>query len=331
MYGLFANVIVLLVLIAVIVGLIYLAKRAWGSKNTLVKWFGVIALGLVALFIAVIAFTGARGMWSFYSPRPNVASQVQVELTPERVERGQHLASFCAGCHSSTTNLPLDGSAVDYGAQPGLPYFGAMYAPNLTPYGAIKNWTDGEIIRAVREGVHQSGRTLTVMPAESFHNLSDEDAASLVAYLRSQPPVARDVPPLDPNFLSMIVAGTGMVPPGAQPAITQSIVAPPKGATAEHGKYLVAISDCRICHGANLAGGGDHLFVPVGPNLTMVMPKMTRAQFIQFIRTGVTPGGRALDTEKMPWKYLSAAYDDTELAAMYEYIASLGPQATNKP
>ena len=30
---------------------------------------------------------------------------------------------------------------------------GVLYATNLTPGGPLKDWTDGEIVRAIREGV----------------------------------------------------------------------------------------------------------------------------------------------------------------------------------
>ena len=69
----------------------------------------------------------------------------------------------------------------------GGPPVGTLYGANLTPAGEIKDWSDGEIIRAIREGVHKTGRSLIIMPSEVFRHLSDVDVQAIVAYfVRSQ-------------------------------------------------------------------------------------------------------------------------------------------------
>jgi len=179
----------------------------------------------------------------------------------------------------------------------------------------------------MREGVHQNGRSLLIMPAESFHNLSDEDAASVVAFLRSQPAVEDKTPEFSPNFVAMLILGAGAFPPSAQAPITQPIVAPPKGPTAAYGKYLVSTSDCLLCHGNKLAGGdGSRAFTPIGPNLAAIVPGYTAEQFIQIFRTGVDPAGHQLDNNQMPWRDFSKVFTDEDLTAIYEYIKS-GPVA----
>ena len=53
----------------------------------------------------------------------------------------------------------------------------------------IGNWTDGEVIRAIREGVSRDGQALfPLMPYAGFRHMSDEDVYALVAYLRTLPP-----------------------------------------------------------------------------------------------------------------------------------------------
>lgn len=330
MFGLWGNLLTLVVLVALVVGLLYLAKRAWGSRNGLVKWAGSILAVLGALLVGLVAFTGGRGMAQVYLPRSNPPSQIVVAGTPEQIARGEQLAYFCSGCHSSTGNLPLDGSAVNFGSQPGAPPMGEMYPPNLTPGGPLKGWTDGEIIRAVREGVHQNGRSLVIMPAESFHNLSDEDAASVVAFLRSQPAVPDKTPEFSPNFVAALILGAGMFPPSAQTPITQPIVAPPRGATADYGAYIVRTSDCLLCHGSDLTGGdGTRAFIPIGPNLRAIVPGYSAEQFIQLFRTGVTPSGHQINNELMPWKDFSKVFTDEDLRAVYEHIKSLPAAPTN--
>jgi mono/diheme cytochrome c family protein len=320
------NLLTFFILIAIIVGLFYLARRAWGSHSRPVKWVGTPLAGILGLLVALITIVGGYGMVLAYQPRPNLVHEVKIDTTPERVARGAKLANFCAGCHSTTGKPPLDGSAVNFGDQPGSPPLGSLYPPNLTPAGPLRDWSDGEIIRAVREGVHKTGRTLIIMPAESFHNLSDEDVQSVVAFLRSQPAVQHDLPDLQGNFAAMLILGAGMYPPSVQPPISQPILAPPKAETPEFGKYIVSISDCRICHGNDLGGGdGKRAFTPIGPNLTAIVPNFTRNQFIQTIRTGTDPTGHSLNPDLMPWKVISATFDDQELGAVYAYIKSLPP------
>ena len=70
---------------------------------------------------------------------------------------------------------------------------GRVFAPNLTPdpdtgLGAVP---DDAIARAIREGVGHDGRALFMMPSKHFRNLSDEEVASIVVFLRSLPPVKK--------------------------------------------------------------------------------------------------------------------------------------------
>jgi hypothetical protein len=99
-----------------------------------------------------------------------------------------------------------------------------LYPPNLTPAGEIKNWSDGELIRAIREGVHQSGRPLLIMPSDEFHNLSDADVRSVVAYLRSQRAVKHDAntdtPSNGVNLFGALYVGAGIFDMSVQPPIT---------------------------------------------------------------------------------------------------------------
>jgi cytochrome c553 len=181
-------------------------------------------------------------------------------------------------------------------------------------------------IRAIREGVHKSGRPLVIMPSMAFNKMSDEDAHSIVAYLRSQPAVEDTAPKSKLNALGAIMVGAGMLPPeviAAQPPVTGPVTAPPQG-TPEHGDYLASVLGCRDCHGPALSGGID----PEGnlaPNLTVLVPNWTEAQFAQTIRTGTDPSGHAMNPEIMPWKSYAKALTDDELQDLYGYMSKLPP------
>jgi mono/diheme cytochrome c family protein len=163
------------------------------------------------------------------------------------------------------------------------------------------------------------------MPSEVFHHLSDTDVQTIVAYLRAQPAVLPATPPTRLNALAAIFVGSGVFRTSAQPPITQPVVAPVQGPSAEYGKYLVSILGCAACHGEDLAGrapGG--LGPPAGPNLTLTIPRWTKEQFVHTLRTGVNPYGHTLKQE-MPWQVISAFAGDEDLQAMYAYLHELPP------
>lgn len=306
----------------------YLTKRAWGTKNKIVKWAGVVLAGLLTLIFAagfIAAVMGTIQVNANYNAS-NPAPNVQVKATAEQLAWGEKYAKLCAGCHSPNQQLPLSGN--DFAGEAGFGFVGTLYAPNLTPAGDIKNWTDGEVIRAIREGVHQSGRSLIVMPSQEFHALSDEDVQGLVAYLRSQPAVEPNTPPSNLNVLgaTLLMAMGGLT---HQPAITQPIAKPAVEANAQYGEYLANNLGCRSCHGEKLTGGVGFDGSPA-PNLTLAIPQWTEEQFSAAIRTGALPSGVMLGNNKMPYKEFSDFMTDTDMKALYQYLHGLSPTQASK-
>jgi cytochrome c553 len=293
------------------------------------KWVG-IALGsliglLVVAFVILMIIGGARA-----SQKYDIAVEtVIVPTDKEAIERGQHVAviHFCTGCH--TDNL----SGQVYFTVPGLL---TIPSPNLTAGagGVGSFYTDEDWVRAVRHGVGHDGRALWVMPSAGFSHLSDEDMGALIAYLKSVPPVDNELPERTFEPMGRVMLALGMVPPAAVDLIdhTASPVASVEpGVTVEYGAYL-ASSTCTECHGANLNGKP---FGPPGqemptPNLTPggELAAWSEEDFIQTLRTGVTPGGYQLNNcpvcgpDSMPWRYLGQMTDD-ELKALWLYLQSL--------
>ena len=319
--------VLVLVVLAALFG--WLATRAWRARNAILKWVGVVLSGLLTLVFSLLLVVGLVGFYrlnqNYNSSHP--APDVTVALTAENIARGEKFANFCAGCHSPIQQLPLTGLNFLDPAEGGPPA-GTLYAPNLTPAGEIAEWSDGEVMRAIREGVHKSGRSLLIMPSETFHDLSDADAQAIVAYLRSQPATGERSPDTRLNTVGAILL-TAVVPAlTVQPHITQPIIAPPEGPTAEYGEYLVSNLGCRVCHGENLAGGtggGGAFEPPAGPNLTAIVPQWSEEEFVTFFRTGVDPTGRNIDPEQMPWKVFSGFATDEDLKAIYAYLHGLTP------
>lgn len=142
---------------------------------------------------------------------------------------------------------------------------------NLTPAGRLKNWSDGEIFHAIRNGVDADGRWLTLMSYTNAGSLSDDDSQAVIAYIRSVPAAGEPTPdpPGQLNLLGVAMLGAGMLQSG-KPVITSRIAAPPKGPTFQFGEYILSYQDWRECHGPRLTGGVPGQMGPLGPNLNLV-------------------------------------------------------------
>src|SRR5258708_10745540 len=278
-----AGVLILIVLIALFG---FLTTRAWKLKPALLKWGATAIVGLLTLITTALLVLGLIGFYKLNERHDHSVANVQVAGTAAKVASGEQLAHSCASCHATDNRLPLSGT--NFAAKFGLPPLGTLYAPNLTPSGDISDWTDGEVIRAIREGVHKNGRSLLIMPAESLRNLSDDDAQSLVAYLRSQPATGGPTPTNQFNLLGALFLNLADFRT-AQPPVG-NVTAPQPG-TPEYGKYMVEVIGCQSCHGARLQGKVDtgQPGPPPGPNLTQILPQCTKSQSITFFNTAQLP------------------------------------------
>lgn len=314
------NLIPLLILIALVVLFAWLVLRSWRAKNAIVKWVGVIIAGLLTILFALVTLVYAKGMLDLYAPKPVAAVNVTIAGTPEQVARGEHLASvLCASCHTTGGELPLSGGN-DIGGDSPLPV-GTIFPPNITPGGKLAQLSDNDVMRILRTGVEPGGR-LTFMAAFPVHNLSDEDAQAIIAYLRSAPSVSKEMPPAVASPVLVFMIGAGVVKTDA-PSTIQAVTAPPKAENVEYGHYVMSFMDCTGCHGPTLSGDGGPLAPPGAANLTLIVPKWSKEDFIRALRTGVDVTGHQIQPP-MPWKTIGKL-DDVELGALYEYLHQLTP------
>ena len=316
----FIGVAIVLVL-AVLFG--WLSTRTWRVRNTAVRIVGGGLTALLTLLFAVVSIVGLLGVYRLHAPHGQPAASITVRATPEQLTAAGRRVAGCAGCHSSADALPLDGGTTNFLGGSGFGP-GVLVPPNLTPGGPLKDWSDGDIVRAIREGLDRDGRPLLIMPSDGLHHLADEDVQIVVAYLRSQPVVQHATPARDINLLGLMLVGGGLFPTAEQPHISQPQVAPPPG-TAAYGQYLVQITACATCHGPELSGGRPNggFGPPVGPSLRAIVPQWAEADFVKFFRTGQDPYGRTIDPALMPWKDIGASYTDDELRAIYTYLHGL--------
>ena len=312
------NFLILFLVIGLAVLFGWLTRRAWGSRNPFLKWIGVILSGLLTLLVGFVSALALVGVFKYYNPSSNPVADIQVDGTAAQIERGEHLAgAFCVECHSTTRDFPMTGG-VDMGKD--LPInLGSYVSINLTPAGPLKDWTDGEIFRALRDNVDHKGNRLVFMAGTNVRYMADEDMQAIIAFLRSQEPVEKEslLPPDRPTFLGLLMFGANLIPD--RPLVTEPIAAPKKEATAAYGEFMTSFLDCKGCHGDDLNGGTSPVG-PKGPSLRLVKA-WTEEEFITTLRTGIDPSGKEL-SPLMPWRS-TGRLDDVELSALYQYLVSL--------
>jgi cytochrome c553 len=294
-----------------------LALWAWRSKNRLLKWGGGGTAGVLAVFAAVLIVVMSAGLVKLRA-RIAATPELKVAGTASQIRRGKAIADgFCGACHSKTGTLT---GGMDVGKDFPVP-IGSFVSSNLTPVGQLSHWSDGEIFRAIRNGVDAKGRWLMVMSYTNAGKLSDDDIQALIAYIRSQPPSGEKTPepPDQLNLLGLTMLGAGMLPEG-KPVLSGVIKAPARSSSAQYGEYILSYQDCRECHGSKLTGGVQGQLAPIGPGLSLVKD-WTLEGFISTMRTGIDPAGHPL-AKAMPWQPIGKM-DDEELAAMYEYLVGL--------
>ncbi len=324
-------------------------------KKILKRVFGAIAALLLLAVLGVVV------KFFVLSPKSRPAPSVTAPTSPEAIARGKYLVhnvAACIGCHSPVQeDKPGEppgegklGAGRDFGDLPGFP--GHLRAPNLTPDKdtGIGNFTDGEVLRAMREGIGHDGRALfPQMPYQTYaKTLSDEDALSIIGYLRSLPAVKNDPGRMEVKFpVSMFIRG---VP---EPLTTPLAAAPAPTDKMSRGKWLLQVCSCGDCHDSvdnhrqKLPGkefaGGQSFPLPNGKgtafssNITSDKATGIGAYSDEDLRRvfdeGKNKSGRFLYT--MPWAYyggMTKEDKDALIAAIREIpaVANVAPASEIK-
>ena len=239
------------------------------------------------------------------------------------IRRGRHLAVAVAGC--------VDCHGYDFGGAVlgDTPLLGRLVADNITSGrgGVVAGYTDADWVRTITHGVGPDGRSLLWMPSRRFRDMADADLAALIVFLKSVPPVDRELPPSRFGLLGRVLLPTGILERTMGPLIAAEWVdhsrppvpPPPRGVTVEYGKYLARIAYCHGCHGPDLAGGGGP--PPRATNLTSAAVRAwSEDDFIRAMRFGARPDGTRIGPA-MPWVSRGQMTDD-ELRALWRYIRS---------
>lgn len=205
--------------------------------------FGILiifTLGLMGLMVALFTVF----------PKVSPAPVLTVAPNPERLARGKYLAEGafgCVSCHSPRqagyTYPVVAGQEFSGGVDfstllEGIP--GTLAPQNLTPHH-LGSWGDGEIFRAITAGVSKDGRPLfPQMPYALYAGATREDVFSVIAYLRSLKPIARETPKTAIHGPMAVIMR--LLPKDAPPAPT------PAADPVSKGRYLAQTGGCVECH-----------------------------------------------------------------------------------
>ena len=293
----------------------------------MLRFLRLIALatgGFLLVVAAVLVSFVVSGYNLVHEAASDPVPALVVAPDPSLLARGAHLGRvLCADCHAPRgDSLPAGGDR-DFLHRRGGPDLGSLHAPNLTPSGRLRRYSDGELSRAIRGGLDRDDRPLLVMPSQQYHEMSDRDLAAIITWLRAQPPAGGDVAPRRLTWKACLLIGmhaletSHTIPlPGPKPAL-------PEGMTAEYGAYMTGILGCASCHGASLRGGHPGPVAPDGPDLLAFVSAHDLSTFDAALRRGISPrGSRSMDPELMPWPAY-AHLSDTESAAIYASLQRL--------
>lgn len=147
-----------------------------------------------------------RAHWILGVALATLGGAVQADDAP--LARGKYMLTVmdCGGCHTpSGPDMAPDQSRYLGGGTLGFDMgpMGIFWPPNLTNdmETGLGSWSDEQIIAAFTTGVRPDGRELApIMPWRAYAAITPEDAAALVAYLRTLPVVSNKVPdPVGPG------------------------------------------------------------------------------------------------------------------------------------
>lgn len=276
--------------------------------------------------------------------------------SPELVARGSYLVNAvaaCVNCHSpkDEQGRPAQRQTLSGGGTGGVwfvtPAF-TVYPPNITPdaESGIGAWSDDDIKRAILHGLRPAQDRLPnvplapVMYKNYFRALTSRDLDSIVAYLRSVPPVRHTVPL--PLYRAMVPAAAS---PDADKVYSDADMNDP----LLRGRYLSTVAHCMECHSGragpladhiNALGKGGRVFTSevirgypadwqtsIASNITSDrvagIGAWTDAQIKRAMTKGISRDGRRL---KPPMAYSAyASMTDEDLSSIVAWLRTIPP------
>jgi len=291
--------------------------------------FALSACALAALLLVGGLWRGHLKMNRILQPTLHPVALVE---DAQALERGRYLYASrgCAECHGA------DGAGKVFIDDPA----GGLRAisPNISPGpgNVVAAYSATDWDRTLRHGVKRDGRPLLIMPSEDYAQLSNEDLAALVMFVRHLPPAKGGEGTLDLPLMFPVLYGLGLVKDAAEKidherAPVQAVAA---GVTPAYGEYVAQM--CQGCHGSGLSGGAIPGAPPAWPVAANLTPGEGSAMgvyaelpaFKAMLRSGRRPDGSAI-SRVMPFASLGAL-SDIEAGALHLYLRGLPRRAAGQ-
>lgn len=307
---------------------------------------------LLLIFVIILIIVGAAVAYlKLGLPNIKAAPVLSIELTPERLARGEYLANHvavCIDCHSMRdwsrfSGPPLEGTLGKGGdvfdQKFGFP--GEYHAKNITPEG-ISHYSDGELFRTITTGVDKEGKALfPVMPFHYYGQMDEDDIKSIIAYIRTLKPIVNPVPGSKSDFPMSLIINT-------LPHEASFTKLPAKTDVVNYGKYLTNAASCIECHtkfekgslvaGTEFGGGREFPFpdgsiirsANISPDEETGIGGWDEEVFVSLfhaysdsttINTKLNPGDF---NSIMPWS-MYGKMNDEDLKAIFAYLKTVKP------
>lgn len=285
------------------------------------KWIGIV-VGVLVLTAVGFYIKAHVAVQKRINHKYTVSAQaISLPTDSAALALGARLvkAKGCTDCHGS-----------DLGGKVFIddPKLGFFVAKNLTKgQGGLPSDHGAEDwVLALKHGIRKDGKPLLIMPSHEFTFLSERDMGAVISYCMQLPKIDRSFTENNVGPLGVVLTDLGKLPlvPAEMIDHNRVLVKEVKAEVSlEFGKYIS--TSCEGCHRKTMKGGD-----PIAPGFPVVLDisstgnpgKWTDEEFINTLRTGVTPEGKVLDPAQMPWP-MAKEFTDVELKALHLYLNSL--------
>jgi mono/diheme cytochrome c family protein len=240
---------------------------------------------------------------------------IKASTNPGDITEGGRLAAIqgCTRCHGDQGQGRM---------LTGTPHLGQIVAPSLSRVAA--GATDGQMGRAIRNGVGVDARPLFVMPSRALNALADEDLARTLGWMRVLPTSAFDVI----GSTAVGVRGRFAILTGSMPDSVDQGRQQPKRRPTDVGRYFTRLA-CQQCHALDheeTTGAGK----VSAPALASAARAYDATAFRTLVRNGAASGGRTLPIMAGAAADGMDMLSDAEIEAMRLYLLGIGSQQAGK-
>ena len=301
------------------------------------------------LALLIVTVVGGATYVKYALPEVALLPGIKVDVTPERIQRGEYLANhvtLCMDCHSTRDWSKFSGPMLVGTLGKGGEYFdekmgmpGKFYSKNITPFN-LKDWSDAEIFKAITSGESKDGEAIfPLMPYLYYGKMDKEDIYDIIAYIRNLSPIDSKVPMRSLDFPMNFIINT--IPKEAPLTIK-----PSKSDTIQYGAYLTNATACMECHTQVKQGviipelafsGGREFIGPNGssisanitPDMETGIGKWSATNFVERFKTyknldSLPLMGKNDINTVMPWT-MYAGMEESDLISIYKYLQTLKP------